>query len=195
MAQIPILKEILKSDQTVFSFKELLLKSPNIDAKKLKAQLNYYVKHGDLYHIRRGIYAKDNNYDRLELATKIFSPAYISFETVLLNAGIIFQYYSQIFVATYQAREIICDEQTYIYRKLKSTILTSTQGVEIKTNYSIATTERAFLDMVYLHKHYHFDNLEPLDWDKVYALVPLYQNKTMQKRVNVYFKLCKDAME
>jgi len=41
--------------------------------------------------LRRGLYAKDNSYDKNELATKIYIPSYISFETVLRNAGAIFQ--------------------------------------------------------------------------------------------------------
>jgi predicted transcriptional regulator of viral defense system len=189
-----ILKDILKSNQTVFSFKEFFLKWPNINPKALKSKLNYYIKRGDLYHIRRGIYAKDKNYNRFELATKILSPAYISFESVLLPAGIIFQYYTQIFVATYQTREISCDGQTYVFKAIKPTILTNTIGVEIRDTYSIATPERAFLDIVYLNKHYHFDNLDPLDWNKVYEILPIYNNKSMQKRVNAYYKKFKSEM-
>jgi len=39
---------------------------------------------------RRGIYAKDKNYDRLELANRIYTPSYISLETVLSREGIVF---------------------------------------------------------------------------------------------------------
>ncbi len=82
----------------MFSFKEILLQSGEDNPKKLMERLAYYVRTGDLYRIRRGIYAKDKNYNRLEVATKIMTPAYISFETVLRDEGMIFQYYSQIFV-------------------------------------------------------------------------------------------------
>ncbi len=187
-----ILKEILKSDQTVFSFKELLLLFSSIDKESLKSSLHYYAKKGDLYHVRRGLYAKDAEYNRFELATKIFIPSYISFETVLASAGIIFQYYSQIFVASYQSREITCDGQTYFYRRLKQTILTNSLGIELGKQYSIASKERAFLDIIYLNKKYHFDNLEPLNWDLVYALLSVYgKDKTMSKRVAGYYDLFK----
>lgn len=189
-----VLQEILRSSETVFSFKELLLRFRNNDVQTLKSKLNYHVKNGDLYHIRRGLYSKDANYNHLELATKILTPSYISFETVLSSAGIIFQYYSQIFVASYQSRNIICDGTTYTFKTIKSEILTNSQGIEILKTYSIATPERAFLDIIYLNKHYHFDNLEPLNWDKVYTIIPIYENKSMQKRVDQYYNSFKKEL-
>ena len=181
-----VLREILRLKKTVFSFKELLMFWPNTDTKILKSKINYYIKQGELYHIRRGLYSKDTHYDHLELATKILIPSYISFETVLLSAGIIFQYYKSIFVATYQSRNIICDGQEYTFKTIKSSVLTNTLGVEIKENYSIASTERAFLDVIYLNKDYHFDNLAPLNWDKVYEILPIYENQRMAKMVKIY---------
>jgi hypothetical protein len=38
----------------------------------------------------RGIYAKDKDYDKVELAGRIFTPGYVSFETVLVRSGINF---------------------------------------------------------------------------------------------------------
>lgn len=183
------LKTILRSKQTVFTFKDFLLMWGEIDAKTAKERINYYVKSGDLYSIRRGIYAKDRNYDRFELATKIYTPAYISFETVLGNAGVTFQYYSQIFVASYQTRDIVADDQKIIYRTLKSSILTNSAGIENKENYAIASPERAFLDVVYLSKDYHFDQLSTLNWDKVKEILQIYGNsKRMSDRVSNYYQ-------
>lgn len=187
MEKINIL-DILRSKSSVFTFKELLLTSIEAKPNLLKRRLNYYVKKGELYHIRRGLYAKDKNYNKLELATKIFTPSYVSFETVLAEAGIIFQYYSTIFVATYQTKEILCDGQLYSFKKIKDTILTNSAGVEQKNYYSIASKERAFLDILYLNKGYHFDNLAPLDFNKVLELLPIYHNKRMERRVQTYFK-------
>lgn len=193
--KINILKEILRSDQTVFSFKELLIKFKDISPNALRSQLNYYVKKGDLYHIRRGLYAKSSDYNHFELATKILIPSYISFETVLSSAGIIFQYYNQIFVASYQSREIACDNQIYKFRAVKQTILTNSTGIEILKNYSIATAERAFLDIIYLNKEFYFDNLEPLSWEKIYEILPIYGDiKIMQKRVDRYYNLFKKSL-
>jgi hypothetical protein len=186
---------ILRSKSTVFTFKEILISSRLVEADLLKRRLNYYVKKGELYSIRRGLYAKDKNYDRLECATKIFIPAYVSFETVLAEAGIVFQHHNKIFVATYQTKEIECDNQMYSFKKIKDDILTNTVGLENRGNYFVATKERAFLDVLYLNKEYHFDNLTPLDLKKVQVLLPIYNNKRMVNQVKKYTKQLKLEME
>ncbi len=178
---------ILRSKKTVFSFKDIALLWRD-SSKAARVRINYYVKNGDIYPVCRGFYAKDRNYDKFELATKIYAPAYISFETVLGRAGITFQYYGQIFLASRLTREITVDEQVFSYRKIKDLILTNGAGVENKENYSIATPERAFLDVLYLNKDYHFDNLSSLDRDKVFGILPVYNNQRMAKKVKEIFK-------
>jgi hypothetical protein len=181
------LNELLRSRQTVFSFRELMLLWGGIDGKTARARVHYYVKHNALYHLRRGLYAKDTHYDKFELATRIFTPAYVSFETVLAAAGMTFQYYDRVLVATYQSKEIVCDNKTFAFKTIKRPILTSPAGIENHEFYSIASLERAFLDVVYLQTDYHFDNLSPLDWNKVYGILPVYGgNKQMGKRVKEY---------
>ncbi len=188
MGKMDILK-ILRSNRTVFSFKDIFLASEEKNPALLRRHVNYYVKIGQLHPIRRGFYAKDANYKKFELAVKIYTPAYISFETVLGVAGITFQYYSQIFAASYLTREIIADGQKYSYKKIKDAILTNTCGIENKENYFIASVERAFLDIIYLYKDYHFDNLSPLNWDKVYKILPIYgNNKRMAKTVEMLYE-------
>jgi predicted transcriptional regulator of viral defense system len=178
---------ILKSKQTVFTFKDVSLLWGMTDRKSAVTGINYYVSTGDLYRIRRGIYAKDKDYDKVELASRIYTPAYVSFETVLARAGLIFQYYSQIFVASYLTREIIIDGQKYVYRKIKDTSLTDPAGVLNQDGIAIATKERAFLDTLYINKDYHFDHLGVLDWEMVFQILPLYENKRMTKKVRALY--------
>lgn len=182
------ISNILRSNKTVFSFKDILLASQDKNPVLLNRRLNYYVKKGELYSIRRGLYAKDKNYNKSELATKIYTPSYISFETALGIAGVNFQHYGQIFIASYLTREIAIDGQKYIYRKIKDPVLTNNAGIENKENYSIATPERAFLDMIYLKKDYHFDNLSGINWNKVFEILPIYSNKRMEKEIKNYQK-------
>lgn len=182
------IQKILRYNSSVFTFKELILLFREPNTKRLKRRLQYYIQTGALYHIRRGIYAKDKNYDRMELGTKIYTPAYVSFETVLFESGIIFQYYKSIFIASYQTRDITCDGQTYTFKQLKRPILVNTSGLIDRGNYFVATKERAFLDTLYLNKNYYFDNLFPLDQKKVFELLPLYNNKRMTNQVIDHFK-------
>jgi hypothetical protein len=106
---------ILRTGRTVFTFKDILLVSGETNASRLRRRVNYYVKAKEFYPLRRGIYAKDQYYDRLELANRIFAPSYISFETVLAKEGVVFQHYDQIFVASYLTREISCDGGVYAF--------------------------------------------------------------------------------
>ncbi len=68
-------------------------------------------------------------------------------------------------------------------------IVTDNAGIKQKDNYSIAIPERAFLDVIYLKKDYHFDNLSALDWDKVLEILPIYTNKRMEREVKAYQKI------
>ena len=187
---------ILRSNKTVFSAKDIMLLWGEASTNAAKVRINYYAKSGALYRLRRGIYSKDKNYNKLELATNIFTPSYVSFETILAKAGIVFQYYGQIFVASYLTREIVADSQTYSYKRIKDAILTNHIGIENQENYSIAAPERAFLDVIYLYIDYHFDNLSPLSWDKVYGILPIYGgNKRMEKKVKQYHEAFKAGIK
>jgi len=121
------------------------------------------------------------------LATKIFTPSYITFETVLLQAGITFQFYgTEFFLASYLTREAKIDGMTYTFKKIKDSVLTNHLGIEHKDFYSIATPERAFLDTIYRSKSYHFDNMGALNWDTVFSILPIYQNDVMKATVKIY---------
>lgn len=179
--------DIMRSRKTVFTFKDLILIWGESDVNFVKKKIHRYVKAGKINPIRRGIYSKDKDYDKYELATKIYTPSYVSFETVLGASGVTFQLYGQIFVASYTTKEIECDGQKYSFKKIKDSILTNQAGIELRENYSIASPERAFLDVVYLNKDYYFDNLSILNWEKVYEILPIYGgNKRMAKMVKMY---------
>lgn len=182
------LSKLLKSHQTVFSFKDLLLMWGGIDRRTAVARVHYYVRKSLLYHLRKGLYAKDKNYHKFEAAVKILTPSYISFETVLGKEGVTFQFYDEIFVASYQSRSITCDGQIYHFRKIKTSILTEGKGVQQLDNYAIASPERAFLDTVYLFKDYHFDDLSSLDWKKIWELLPIYGgNRRIERQLKEYY--------
>lgn len=177
---------LLRSPKTIFSTKDVTLLWGEKGETSIRVRLNYYAKTKKLIHLRRGFYAKDKNYDRFELATRIYTPSYVSFETVLTRSGINFQYYGSIFVASYINREIDVHGQKITFVRMKDYVLSNTIGIEHKDGYAIATKERAFLDRLYVSKDYHFDHLDSLDWDKVFEILPIYHNKRMIKKVKEY---------
>jgi predicted transcriptional regulator of viral defense system len=189
------LLDLMRASKTVFTFKDVVLLWGESDVNFVKKKLHRYVKAGKLNAVRKGIYSKDRDYDKYELATKIYTPSYISFETVLGAAGVTFQFYSQIFVASYATKEIECGGQKYAYKKIKDAILTNQMGIESRENYHIASPERAFLDVIYRNKDYHFDNISALNWEKVHELLLIYGgNKRMAKMVKIYHEADKNDL-
>ncbi|MEI8062146.1 MAG: type IV toxin-antitoxin system AbiEi family antitoxin domain-containing protein [bacterium] len=186
------LEVLLRSPKTIFSSKDVSLLWGEESDEVIKKRLNKYVKAGKLIRVRRGFYAKDKNYDRFELATRINTPSYISFETVLTREGVNFQYYGNIFVASYINREIDIEGQKITFVRMKDYVLSNTTGIEHKDGIATATSERAFLDRVYVSKDYHFDNLSNLNWDKVFEILPIYHNKRLEKKIKEYFKNYQD---
>ena len=181
------LLDLMRAKNTLFTVKEVALIWEETDMNFVRKKLHRYVKAGKLYSVRKGIYTKDEKYEKFELATKIFTPSYISFETVLAKAGIVFQFYGQIFVASYCTRTLTIDGQTYSLKKIRDSILTDKTGLEEREGYFIASPERAFLDVVYLNKEYYFDNLVGINWDKVSKILPIYGgNRRMEKEVKKY---------
>ena len=177
---------IYKQPDTVFSTTELALIFAEEQPVKLKKKLNYATKTGKLLSLRRGIYAKEG-YSSRELATKIYTPSYISLETVLIDHGITFQHNTTITAISYVSRQIICDDLTIQYRKTRDYILTNKAGIVNTETYFEATLERAFLDALFLYRDYHFDNLAPINWDKLFALLPIYgASKRMKEKIDLY---------
>lgn len=185
------LEVLLRSPKTVFSTKDVSLLWGEEKGSTISARLNKYVKTGKLLRVCRGVYVKDKNYNHFELATRIYTPSYISFETVLTRTGINFQYYGNIFVASYVNREIEVDGQKISFVRMKDYVLSNTSGIEHVDGIAKAKKERAFLDRIYTSKDYHFDNLQSIDFDKVFEILPIYHNKRMIKRVNAYFEYYK----
>ena len=180
---------IFKSSRTVFKLRDIGMLTGMQDADNLKSAVSYYAGKGVLRNIRRGIYVKDE-YLAEELACRIYSPSYISLETVLSRAGVVFQYTSVITVVSYVSRTIEVDDQAIAYQKIKDAVLVEGKGVIRQGDVNIAIPERAFLDRLYLSKNYFFDNIDSLNREVVEDLLPLYRCKALEKRVR---RVMKDA--
>lgn len=183
-----LIAKLYQSPMTVLNNKDLALIWQELNQNNLKAKIAYYVKQGVLLRLTRGVFAKDKKYNPKELATSIYSPSYISFETVLQETGVIFQHYDTIFVASKWPKTITIDKHTFNFRKLKDEVLFNVQDIINKNGYSTATPERAFLDTIYLFPEYYFDNLKNINWKKCFELVKIYHNQQLVNRLNKYYK-------
>ena len=183
-----LVAKIYQISKTILTNKDLSLIWEETNPDNLKAKTAYYVKQGTLIRLTRGVFAKDKKYNTKELAASIYAPSYISFETALREAGVIFQHYDTIFVAARWPVTKKIDNHSFTFRKLKDSVLYNPTGIKNENNYSIATPERAFLDTIYLFPKYHFDDLKSIDWEKCHEIVKIYGNKELIKRLNKYQK-------
>jgi hypothetical protein len=179
------LVELYKSPQTVFTIPDLALIWKETDTDLIKSRIHYYVKAQKMSSPRRGIYTKQN-YEVMELATKMYSPSYISFETVLTKSGVTFQWDTRTTVASSVSRSIEVEKQQIVYHKIKSEILLDLSGVVNMGQYHIASVERSFLDCLYLYGPIHFDNLRPIDWNICRSLSGIYTKKSFRQMIESY---------
>ena len=185
--KIDVLFTIYNNNRTVYTFSNIALLTGESNAAKLSNKLNYYVHSGKLLNPRKGIYAK-NNYNPEELACLLYTPSYISLEYVLQKAGVIFQYDEKITAVSYLSRTVEIDKNVYQYRKIKNEILIDMSGIIRSNNLNIASPERAFLDVMYLNASYYFDNINSLNKNVIYELLPVYNSKILTERINNIFK-------
>ncbi len=180
--------EIYKTQRTVLTSKELALIWSESRADNLKTKIRYYVKQGSLIPLTRGVFATRADYNVKELASRIYTPSYISFESVLREKGVIFQHYEATFIACPYSKIVSIKGNNIVCRKLKDSILFNAKGVDSSKNCNTASLERAFLDMIYLSSNYYFDNLQPVKWERCFELLDVYNNKELEKRVGKYYK-------
>lgn len=182
-SQKDLIFQLYSSSQTVFTLRGIALMTGESQEGTLARRINYHVRNGKLLNLRKGIYAKPG-YNPEEFACLLFKPSYISLEYVLQKAGVVFQYDSRLTSVSYLSRAVEVDGHEYQYRRIKGEILVETKGIEQRNTINIATTERAFLDVMYLNPDYYFDNLNPLNRKRVFELLPIYQSKRMTARVS-----------
>ena len=48
------------------------------------------------------------------------------------------------------------------------------------------------MDAIFLYRDYHFDNLRPLDWEKIEELKMIYNSKVLNRRLNSYYRIYKN---
>ena len=87
-------------------------------------------------------------------------------------------------MVSYLSRSRSIDGYELKYRKIKNDILYNAAGITVNDNgISIASPERAFLDILYLDQEFHFDSTHNLNLQIVLSLLSIYQSDQLSKRV------------
>ncbi|MCK5061438.1 hypothetical protein KAR28_02720 [Candidatus Parcubacteria bacterium] len=181
-----ITKRIVKlaiSKKSVFTTDELALAWKITNKNVLRVTINRSIKNNFLKKIRRGIYSLDKKeINVFELACKLKKRSYISFETVLSQEGIIFQWQDKIFLASDRTSEIKNKQGKFVYKKIPDKALYNNDGIINKKNYFIATKERALCDKIYKDGISYFDDLSGIDRKKIFRIARLY-NKRLERDI------------
>ncbi len=161
---------LLKQERKLFHTKDLSLLWKVDNPTTLRRTISRYIKRGILIPIYRGFYSvlPLEKIDAFDLGTSAFhSYCYVSTETVMVQAGIIFQHiYAHTFCSS-KTKTIQIGENIYKSRSLKDEFLYNPTGIIDHPTYKIATTERAIADMLYFNPKYYFDAHDEIDWKKV----------------------------
>jgi hypothetical protein len=177
------LLQIYQSPLTVFGLADIALLTGASDPISLTKKIHYQVAKGNLKNPRKGLYTKPI-YDPAALACTLYTPSYLSLDYVLQKEGINFQYDSAFTSVSYLSRTVEIDGWKIKYRKIKNAILLNTTGIISNLDgLNIATKERAFLDILYLNGGMYFDSLNTLNKNLVLSLLPIYETKSLEKRV------------
>ncbi len=147
-SKLNILKKLKELKKTYFTVNELSrilgIKRPSIDTI-----LSRLVKAGVLQRAGRGIYIVLGSPIELDkMATQIFRPCYISFETALSRYGIIDQIpYSVTLASSKGTKKITLCGRSIEISKIKKSLFF---GYVMEGGVLIATPEKALLDMLYM---------------------------------------------
>lgn len=136
----------------------------------LYTTIKRYIKSGVLFRVHKGLYSikKIDQIDKINLGlTSLHRYGYLSTESVLVKAGIIFQDIKYITFVSDISRKFKINGNHFLVRKMNPIYLYNNVGIYIKNNQRIASTERAVADMIYFNPKYHFDGENIIDWEKV----------------------------
>lgn len=170
--------KLIGSKQTVFTVDSVKMILGLRDESYVRLLLHRMKKQWIFLQPMRGYYAF-SDYNIFELATKLQSKSYISFETALLYHGIIFQNYEHtIVLAGPNTLTKHAWWKIFQYHKLKDTILSNPLWVIYDKWIAMAGPERAVCDMIYLSGNFYFDNPSPLDLERLEELKSIYPKST-----------------
>jgi len=172
------IKKLIDSNNTVFTVSELKILFNIKDPTQLNHIMQRMKNQDIVKNLWYGIWAL-NDYDKLELWSKLRKNSYISLEYVLQKNWIIFQSYDKtITLAGNNTFTKEIDWLTFEYHKIKPSILTSPLWLVYTWKYYIATPERAVCDMIYLYKNINFDNIKSLNAELLSELSTIYPKTT-----------------
>ncbi len=200
------LKEALK-DFTIFSLNDI----KSIDSSFFRVRLNEWQDKGYIKKVIKGYYIFSdlelNENVLFEIANRIYSPSYISFEMALFFYHLIPESVYGITSAstrrTYKFKTPIAE---FSYRKIKPNLFFGYNLIKYNNkHFRIASIEKVILDYFYINslltKERDFESLridkdmffKQVNEEKLYTFLEKYAQKTLEKRIKIFLEFMRNA--
>jgi len=192
---------------TVFSLNEIR----KVDEHFHRRRLNEWQEKGYIKKVIKGYYVfsdlEINENVLFEIANKIHSPSYISYEMALSYYHLIPEsVYAVTSVSSRRPYKFKTQIAEFIYRRIKPDLF---WGYELLSNngkfFKMACLEKAILDYFYNNSHLvsnsDFESLrinaslfwEQIDEEKIYSFLEKFAQKRLTKRINSFMVFMKNA--
>ena len=170
------LTKLLQSGRQVFNLDDLGIIWGQKKRSDTRQSARDYAAQGSLKRLKPGVYALPHvDLDTYAIANKILAPSYVTGLSILTDAGLSYQYTDKVFSIALYNKSYEVDGSNFIYSQAKPSVLFNSLGLDEKAKFSIASTERAIADLIYLSKgQYPFEKVEGIDWDLLESCGEIY---------------------
>ncbi len=148
MTTIELIKKLQSLDKEYFTVADMQ-KITGLARASLKVALSRWAKRGILTRVKRGVYQLSvSPMDVLKVASQLYYPSYLSFESALSRYGILSQIpYTQTFATTKRGKKMILWDTEVEFRQLQKELFF---GYKMEDGIYIAEPEKALLDQLYM---------------------------------------------
>jgi len=193
-------------------FETSLLLAGKVDPVDVRRQLSRWTKAGRLFQFRRGLYALAPPFQKIKphpflIANRMVRGSYVSCQSALAHYGLIPEYVPVVVSVTI-ARPARWEMPfgTFEFRHIKTEMLRGFSLVDLTGGQRafIATPEKAFLDMIYLHpsadspdyiRELRLQNLELLNKSELHRLVDLTNSPKLKRAAKYVLELAHIEMK
>lgn len=148
MRDVELLERLRATGKDFFTVADME-KLTGLERGSLYVFLSRLSERGVLRRAARGLYLLPGAFPRVErMATQLYFPCYLSFESVLSRTGVLgLVPYTLTFATTRKTKRLLVLDQVVEYRKLRESLFF---GFEPADGYYVARPEKALLDSLYL---------------------------------------------
>lgn len=163
------INQLYRTGKRLFTSGDLMLIWQTDNPNSLYTTIKRYVQKGFLFRIYKGLFSivPLTELNKYELGAKLSGGySYLSVESILVEAGIIFQNSGQITFAAESAKKLELLGYFYRFRRLQDAYLFNPAGIINKTTHFQASPERALADYLYFNPKAVIDN-KLIDYKKL----------------------------